>query len=119
MEASTPKINEGDLIRAVRALASRHPSDIYVREAGCLYDRGKCGPGEGCIIGQAMQSLGKEYLYRGLEDMPAPELALGISLGAEGWVLEVQRRQDSCCTWGFAVEKADEAYPEVASKFPL
>ena len=43
------------LIEAVRKLAEDYPDAVY-NETYCRYSVGEAGPGEGCIIGQAVMT---------------------------------------------------------------
>lgn len=42
------------LCNAIRELAEAYPDAI---SKSCLYTSGKCGPGSGCIVGQAFQKV--------------------------------------------------------------
>lgn len=86
----------------------RAPSDTEIR---CQYLRGKCGPGEGCIIGQAIMKLdsSKQEVLKeadsGFNGEPIDEIMeeLGIEEFNQSeldWLCNVQANQDRATPWG-------------------
>jgi hypothetical protein len=111
------------VVDEVRRLATESPDTVYKNEM-CLYTKGKCGNGEGCIIGQAIVAWCPE-MKRYLEDMDAKSLKqncpfsfynlkhYGIDqfLTREeiSWCRNVQASQDRGITWKEAV-RIEDAY---------
>lgn len=105
---------------AVRKLAADNPTFVYTRcttddhMASCLYRPTEHNP-QGCIIGAALQTLGKP-VRQSLEGDGATAVIgamLGIGVGVHGetvvspWYNYVQRGQDDGMTWAAAVVYAD------------
>ena len=108
------------LCNAVRKLAKDFPDTVYSvikGEESCMYTIGKCGPGAGCIVGQAFVAA-----YPHLKHVAKETDDVGITgprglLGNAGlrlneydfrWLEAVQNKQDNGCEWGLAVKYADE-----------
>jgi hypothetical protein len=102
-------ITTGDVVAKVKELAEREPNRVLPRWYVQRDDNGLVGPG--CIIGTALHELGAS-----LDDLAACESwtvevvlrRLGIrgSVGAGGWLSEVQRATDSAVEWKRAVAEA-------------
>lgn len=129
-EEEDAMIIELDLIEAVREQARRHPERVYLGDSGeiddcpvsCSYVPNERNPGFGCIVGEALASLGvpTEALERitplGSWASPTNFLGMHQALGAwvaDGaltsvWVARVQSAQDESCPWALAVERADD-----------
>ncbi len=114
-----------DLVAKVRKIAAAHPDVVYpVGEDGvCLYNYPPCGPGSGCLIGQALGALSPGVLSE-VTVMLATVTISGIirdpfmrphfSVGDErhvSWLRAVQARQDMKEPWGEAVRLADRNDP--------
>ena len=139
------KITVDDVVREVRKLATKQPDFNYKDQAGvdnwgmsCSYLAGMSSTqykdselsesgltyseartqgilGKGCIVGQALTSLGvpADALYE-FEGMGADYTVGSITGHSEEsvsgkllWLLEVQNSQDVGNPWGSAVEYAD------------
>jgi hypothetical protein len=118
-------VSDHKLIAAVRKLANDHPDAIY-DSTMCQYSAGECAGGEGCIIGQALQSLGLGELTlladQSFNNVSTPRyipmfvdladyLPFELTVYEEEWLSEVQRNQDEKMKWRAAVEQADEVCP--------
>ena len=105
-----------DVKRAVLDLAKNYPDARYEpcqSPAGnlCLYARGKAGPGEGCIIGQALRMVGinPETFDKGESIPRANTLMISLFGGTVknydwNWFLRVQAHQDNGHTWKESIE---------------
>lgn len=99
------------VIDRVRKLAIEHPDAVY-KHAKCLYTKGACGPGTGCIIGQALPEY-KEELERldNITDYYVVEMMKELNIGATReqflWLETVQHHQDKGDTWEEAVKIAE------------
>jgi len=113
-------INLDSLILAVRKLAEEYPDAIYPL-AGCYYSTGECGPGLGCIIGQAAKISCPE-LYALMLEKDERKSQIGIqsllwknknliedfAVNTYDWLGRVQVRQDCRTPWAKCVADADE-----------
>jgi hypothetical protein len=103
------------LIQSVRDIAGKYPDAIYiVEEIGYpQYTKGDCGPGSGCLLGQAMQACGMEDIAAqsdesGEQSIPQLFNELGVtSKNDQLWLINVQCYQDLMRTWREAVRLAD------------
>lgn len=103
------------IIRETRRLAKGYPNAIYKSKGRCSYTSGavKNGPegGQGCILGQAIQSLGYKiphgYALEPIRWVPD----IDASSRQMKWLQAVQTAQDVGDEWGMAVEKANAHYP--------
>ena len=108
------------LCNAVRKLAKNFSDTVYnlaMSEESCMYTVGKCGPGVGCIVGQAfieayphLEHVAKDTDNVGVAgpDRLASNAGLQVCPNDIKWLTIVQNKQDNGCEWGSAVEFADE-----------
>lgn len=104
------------LIQAIRKLAAEYPDAKYPKGDVdyCQYTVGECGPGHGCIIGQALQSSGMEdkaYKFdrRGESPISCYYEDVNISnTNDKEWLTYVQSFQDRGMTWSKSVKAVDE-----------
>lgn len=105
---------EHEVLQEVVRLGTEYPDVIYDSYGGCYYTSPRCGPGSGCIIGQALQNLGwtvaelkqieKEYEWSGkVSDMANALFPLPIDDSVVKMLQEIQRAQDNRVSWGRAV----------------
>lgn len=99
------------VIDRVRKLAREHPDAVYKHDT-CLYTKGECGPGVGCIIGQALPEY-QEELWRldNITDFHVSsmirELNIEVTEEQSIWLETVQHYQDKGVTWEKAVKEAE------------
>lgn len=106
------------LIESVKFLADKYADTSYpIHEVPyCSYTEGECGPGEGCLLGQAMQHCGmKELAYsadhRGeMAIYDLYEETNTLSRNDQIWLNTVQASQDRGATWGEALENANSLF---------
>jgi len=100
------------IIKAVRDLAEKYPETIYPRHSVpyCKYTEGDCGPGSGCLIGQALQACGmKEKAEWADAQGKTSVMLLGLEVSSDelAWLKDVQLYQDRGRTWKKAIDRAD------------
>ena len=108
------------LCNAVRKLAEDFPDTVYsvvMGEKSCMYTIGTCGPGKGCIVGQAFVAayphLKHVAEYTDGTGIAGPETLLknaGMEVHSADleWLTVVQNKQDNGVEWSLAVKFADE-----------
>jgi hypothetical protein len=128
------KINSSDLVTKVREIAKAYPDVIYPAqrlsklEPSCSYEKPACGPGKGCLIGQALSQLGLPEAQLAVLSSHGGILSLAMVFGGSlfsdftekwqfppfsefyrniAWLQSVQRKQDRESHWGIAVEEVD------------
>lgn len=113
-------INLDALILEVRKLADEYPEAVYPL-AGCYYSTGECGPGTGCLIGQAAKTSSPE-LYALMLERDGRKSQIGIqsllwkykdliedfTVAKYDWLGRVQVKQDYGTPWAKCVAGADE-----------
>ena len=107
-----------NLVQTVRKLAADYPDAVYQgTDRGCFYTIGECGPGNGCIVGQALQKLG--YELEGFDEQKGvgigiliARLEIPCSCQDKDWLIFVQDYQDMGKPWKEAVKLADETVEE-------
>lgn len=113
-------ITFAELKTEVLRLAAEYPDTVYPKVMEerslrqCYYTKGECGPGVGCIFGQALTNLDSSLAVR-LAAMDADDMfntgignvvwKLGISATneEETWCDSVQAAQDNSRRWADAV----------------
>lgn len=125
--ASTKLITVDGLIAKVKELGTAYPEAVYVpvnpdpKVCGCKYTAGACGPGIGCIFGQALLALDPSVRDK-LTEVDLEESGFGAALGTvlldlgvinrEQYnedplvdaLTEVQMKQDKGSCWGEAIK---------------
>jgi hypothetical protein len=112
-------MSDHKVIEEIRKLAAEYPDVVYESDdpGNCFYTQGKCGPGSGCIIGQAIQRAmpdktpSLEYIdFNGVVGFYSMSSSVGLNMAAvdQGWASNVQILQDKKFTWAEAVEEADK-----------
>lgn len=106
------------LIQAIRKLASDYPDTRYPVQGHeyCEYTRGECGPGAGCIVGQALQMSGLTSIAEDADE--SGECGVGSLFEKMGiknfndqkWLSRVQSNQDFSFSWSGAVADADRVF---------
>lgn len=104
------------IIDHVKALAEEYPDAIYeLPPGGCLYTVGKCGPGTGCIVGQAIARMFpdrtdlmavKDEVAQGSRNF-CNKIGVSFTDDEHRWLCNVQGKQDRQFTWADAVKHAD------------
>ena len=108
---------EQELLDKVIELGTKHPNARYEKSTeensvlqGCYYTKIACGPGHGCIVGQALQSLFPDsrdligqldHTAGGNYDMVMGTVGLDSPISDK--IRDIQRHQDSGKTWGLAI----------------
>ena len=103
------------LIQSVRDIAAKYPDTKYnLKGIGyCQYTKGDCGPGSGCLIGQAMQMCGMEDIAIESDELGEQSIDMLVDkLGVTSkndrlWLCRVQYYQDQMKPWSLAVKLAD------------
>lgn len=94
-------------------LANESPDAVYPsNEKLCSYLHGKCGNGNGCLVGQAIQNLYPKYFElhpdviedTGVQSLPE------LTKVCKSWLEQIQLLQDACHPWG-------ECLKEVQAQF--
>lgn len=111
------------LIETIRKLAEENPEAVYsvsdIDFDNCQYTRGVCGPGSGCIVGQAIAQLYPDKIPKMVaQDNRGPigAAALFDDLDIEykrkeiRWINTVQARQDVGHPWLDAIKLADNCH---------
>jgi len=103
------------MISEVRRIAKEYPNAVYSMDnlVFCCYTKGKCGPGFGCLLGQAMQSAGLRHIANQADEQGEKAISelfnvLNIhNANDRMWLSDVQGQQDRGATWEEAVKFAD------------
>ena len=114
---------ENPLVTAVRELAEGYPDTVYNVASldGCRYTIGKCGPGVGCIVGQAIAECYPDKVEAmAQQDKDGPlgvdsllfDLGINRSENDARWLCCVQSKQDNGYPWAEAIKIADTPQTE-------
>lgn len=103
------------LIQAVRDIAGKYPYVKYNFGETVYphYTKGDCGPGSGCLLGQAMQACGMGDIAEQSDELgEQPIVMLVDKLGVTSqndimWLSKVQYFQDTGRMWRDSVKLAD------------
>lgn len=106
--------NVDALILAVRKLAEEYPDAVYPNRK-CYYSTGECGPGEGCIVGQAakiacpeLYEIMRQRDQQAMTDISAILAPYNLPRIKLYWLSLVQSRQDHRQPWNKCITDADE-----------
>lgn len=128
MSTAISDLTVDQIIDEVRKLASEHPATVYPGigdKNSCFYDKPDCGPGTGCIFGQAMQRLGVSLddlagLQNEAQDgskyirVVMDRHSIEYTSVEGSWCMQVQQNQDVGRAWAMCVKLADKRYPAIA-----
>jgi hypothetical protein len=103
-----------ELIYTIRSFANTYPDFVYRRPEGhcaCSNIDGGCDkyPNKGCIVGQAMRSLGFEVTEHGQVSTMCKQLGVDLSFDQRSWLNCVQTSQDCGKPWADAITEADNS----------
>lgn len=118
------------LIDTIRKLAEENSDAVYNISGtdldSCAYTKGPCGPGVGCIVGQAVAQCYPDKIPQMVaqdDERPVGAATLLYDLGIEysekeiRWINTVQAKQDIGYRWTAAVNMADTVQEETERFF--
>jgi hypothetical protein len=111
------------LIQSIRKLAADFPDAVYSVEGYCQYTEGKCGPGQGCLVGQGMQNCGMGEMAEDADILGEIGVSSFFSKANvknkndRNWLIKIQGNQDNGKPWADAVRLADASFELVSKPF--